>query len=348
MIPSHVAAVLAAGLIATVVATPTSAPAQAQSAADFYKGKQVTFVIASSTGGGYDTQGRLIARHIGRKIPGNPNVIVQNMPGAGGITAANHLYNVAAKDGTVFGLLQREALIARLLSPDNSRFDITKFNWIGNISSETGIVVAWHTAPIMTSDDLFKTEMIIGGTGPIIDTETTARLMNALIGTKFKIVSGYPGTNEILLAMERGEVHGLGDWSWSNIKIRNMSLMKEGKIRLLMQAALKKDPDLPNLPLILDFAKSPEDRRLMEFLLAPKAVARPITAPPDVPTNRLQALRDAFISLKGDAEFAAEVEKSKLEVGLTSGAEVDKVIALIGNTPKSETDRLLKFIIPGK
>src|SRR5262249_30891790 len=159
-------------------------------------------------------------------------------------------------------------------------------------------VVAWHASPLKTTDDLFKTEMIIGGTGPMIDTETTPRLLNALIGTKFRIVSGYPGTTEVLLAMERGEGMGLGDWSWSNITARNMDLLTDGKIRLLMQGALAKDPELPNVPFMLDYAKSPEDRRLIEFLLAPKAAARPVAAPPEVPADRLQALRDAFMALK--------------------------------------------------
>ena len=331
-----------------VLASSILSGATAQPATDFYKGKQITMIIGSSTGGGYDTQGRLVARHIGRLMPGTPSVIVQNMPGAGSITATNHLYNVAAKDGSVFGLIQREVLTAHLISPENVRFDITKFNWVGNISSETGVIVAWHTSPIKTTEDLFKTEMIVGGTGPVIDTETTPRLLNALTGTKFRIVSGYQGTTEILLAMERGEVMGIGDWSWSNIKSRNMELVKEGKIRLLMQAALTKDPDLPNVPFMLDFAKSPEDRKLMEFLLAAKAVARPVAAPPELAADRLKSLRDAFIALKSDRDFLQDSEKSKLEVGLTSGAEVDKVIALIGGTPKTETDRLLTFIVPNR
>ena len=331
-----------------VLAALLATPAAAQSPADFYRGRQVTMIIGSSTGGGYDTQGRLVARHLGRKIPGNPAVVVQNMPGAGSINATNHLYNVAPKDGSVFALLQREMLIANLISPQNVRFDITRLNWVGNISSETGIVVAWHSTPLKTTDDLFRTEMIVGGTGPMIDTETTPRLLNALVGTKFKIVSGYPGTTEVLLAMERGEVMGLGDWSWSNIKARNMDLVRDGKIRLLMQGALAKDPDLPDIPFMLDYAKSAQDRRLIEFLLAPKAAARPVAAPPGIPTERLEALRDAFMALKSDPDFISDNEKSKLDVNLTSGAEVEKVIAFIGSMPKAETDRLLGLIAPGK
>lgn len=332
--------------IMALLAMLPAATATAETAADFYRGRQITMIIGASTGGGYDIQGRLVARHIGRRIPGNPSVVVQNMPGAGSIAATNHLFNVAPKDGSVFALLQREILTASLISPQNVRFDVAKFNWIGSVSSETGLVVAWHTAPLQTTGDLFKTEMIVGGTGPMIDTETTPRLLNALIGTRFRIVSGYPGTTEVLLAMERGEVMGLGDWSWSNIKARNLDLLKTGKIRLLMQAALAKDPDIPDVPFALDFAKSPADRRLIEFLIAPKAVARPIAAPPGTPADRLQALRDAFLSLKSDPDFIADAEKSRLEVGLSSGAEVARVIAIIGSTPKAETDRLLGLISP--
>lgn len=231
-------------------------PAVAQSVADFYKGKQLILIVGASTGGGYDAQGRLLARHIGKHIPGNPNVIVQNMPGAGSLQATNHLYNVAPKDGTVFGLIQRDMLVAKVMNASGIRFDIEKFNWIGNLASEIGIVVAWHTSPIKTTADLFKSEMIVGGTGPTIDTETAPRLMNSLIGTKFRIVSGYQGTTEVLLAMERGEVMGLGDWSLSNIRSRNPQMLQEGKIRLLMQTALTKSPDLPDVPLALDFAKN--------------------------------------------------------------------------------------------
>jgi tripartite-type tricarboxylate transporter receptor subunit TctC len=262
------------------------------------------------------------------------------MPGAGSLQATNHLYNVAPKDGTVFGLIQRDMLVAKVMNASGIRFDIEKFNWIGNLASEIGIVVAWHTSPIKTTEDLFKTEMIVGGTGPTIDTETAPRLMNALIGTKFRIVSGYQGTTEVLLAMERGEVMGLGDWSLSNIRSRNPHMLQEGKIRLLMQTALKKSPDLPDVPLALDFAKSPEDRQVMEAFLAQKSVARPVLAPPGIPADRVQALRAAFMATAADPEFIKDAEKSRLEVSPTSGAEVERVIADITRVPPNLAERL--------
>ena len=321
-----------------------SIPATAQSVADFYQGKQVILIVGAASGGGYDAQGRLLARHLGKHIPGNPTVIVQNMPGAGSLQATNHLYNIAPKDGTVFGLIQRDMLIARSMNPEGIRFEVEKFNWVGNLASEIGIVVAWHTSPIKTTDDLFKTEMIIGGTGPTIDTETSARLMNSLIGTKFRIVSGYSGTTEVLLAMERGEVMGLGDWSLSNIRSRNAQMLKDGKIRLLMQTTLKKAPDLPDVPLALDFIKTEEDRQVMEAFLAQKAVARPVLAPPGVPADRIKALRAAFMATAVDPEFIQDAERSRIEVSPTSAEEVEGVIAYIGRVPPKVMQRLKQAI----
>ena len=336
-------------LFCAVAAFAMATSVAAQSVAEFYKGKQLVLIVGAASGGGYDALGRLLARHIGTHIPGNPNVIVQNMPGAGSLQATNHLYNVAPKDGTVFGLVQRDMLVAKAMNAPGIRFEVEKFNWIGNMASEIGIVVAWHTSPIKTTDDLFKTEMIVGGTGPTIDTETSPRLMNSLIGTKFRVVSGYRGTTEVLLAMERGEVMGLGDWSLSNIRSRNPEMLKQGKIRLLMQTSLKKSPDLPNVPLVLDFAKSVEDRQVMETFLAQKAVARPVLAPPGVPPDRIQALRAAFMAMAADPEFVKDAGRSRLEVSPTSGEEVERVIADIGRVPPAMMERLKKAIsAPGR
>ena len=326
--------------ICAVATLSFAMPAVAQSVADFYKGKQLVLIVGAASGGGYDALGRLLGRHIGNHIPGNPSVIVQNMPGAGSLQATNHLYNIAPKDGTVFGLVQRDMLVAKAMNAPGIRFEIEKFNWIGNLASEIGIVVAWHTSPIKTTDDLFKTDMIVGGTGPTIDTETSPRLMNSLIGTKFRVVSGYTGTTEVLLAMERGEVMGLGDWSLSNIRTRNPQMLQEGKIRLLMQTALKKAPDLPNVPLVLDFAKSAEDRQVMEAFLSQKAVARPVLAPPGIPADRVQALRAAFMAMAADPEFIKDAERSRLEVSPTSGEEVERVIGDIGRVPPAMMERL--------
>ncbi len=320
--------------------------AAAQSPAEFYKGKQLTFIVGSSPGGGYDAQARLLARHMGKHLPGAPSFVVQNMPTAGSLAATNHLYTIAPKDGSTFGMVQRGMLTATLTNPTGVRFDISKFNWIGNMASETAVVVAWADSPIKTTADLFTTEMVVGGTGPTIDTETTPRLLNALIGTKFKVISGYPGTTEVTLAMERGEVHGLGDWSWSNVKSRRGDYLRDKKIRVLMQSALEKEPDLPDVPLALDYVKNPEDRQIMELIMAQKTVARPVVAPPDIPQDRIDTLRAAFMATGKDPEFMQDADKSKLDIALSSGADVDKVVARIVKTPPALAEKLSAAIAP--
>ncbi len=244
------AGTLAAGL--GVIAALCVSPASAEPS--FYAGKQITFICGSGVGGGYDLLTRLTARHLGRLIPGHPTVIVQNMPAAGSLAAANHIYNTAPKDGTVIALIQRGMLLARLTNPSGVRFELEKLNWLGSLNSETGLSLAWHTAPHRTTQDLFDKELIIGGqTGA--DPETTPRLYNSLIGTRFKIITGYSGTATIALAMERGEVFGIGDWSWSSLKKQKPDWLRDKKVTLLMQGALQKDPELPQLPSALDFVQ---------------------------------------------------------------------------------------------
>jgi hypothetical protein len=230
----------------------TVSPAMAQSASDFYAGKQITLIVGASTGGGYDTQARLVARHLGKHIPGNPIIIVQNMPGAGSLAATNYIYNVAPNDGSVIALVQRTMLLIKNWKPQSVRFDIVRLNWVGSINSEVAVVAAWYTAPHKAAKDLFEKELIVGGvTGA--DPEITPRLLNAVLGTRFRIINGYPGTTEIALAMEKGELQGIGDWSWSSIKAARPDWLRDNRITLLMQAALNKEPELGNLPSALDF-----------------------------------------------------------------------------------------------
>jgi tripartite-type tricarboxylate transporter receptor subunit TctC len=228
------------------------------------------------------------------------------------------------------------------------RFDIEKFNWLGNLASEAGVVVAWHTSPLKTADDLFKQEMIVGGTGATVDPETTPRLLNALIGTKFKIVSGYKGTADVNLAMERDEVQGMGDWSWSNVKSRKSDYLKNGDIRILMQVSMQKLPDLPNVPSALDYVKNDTDRKVMELFLAQKQVARPVVAPPDIPADRLAILHKAFDDMIKDPEFKEDGDKAKLELAPTSSDEVRKIVGLVASTPPDIAQRLAEAIEPKK
>lgn len=311
----------------------------------FYAGKQITLIAGSGVGGGYDLLARLTARHLGRLIPGHPTVIVQNMPAAGSLVATNQIYNTAPKDGTVIALIQRGMLLARLTNPSAVRFELEKLNWLGNLNGETGLVVAWHTAPHRRAQDLFEQELIVGGqTG--VDPEITPRLYNSLIGTKFKIVTGYTGTAEIALAIERGEVQGIGDWSWASLKKQRPNWLRDNKVTLLMQGALHRDPELPDLPSALDFVKTDADRKVMELFFTQKTIARPVVAPPGLPAERLATLRAAFAALAGDPEFLADAEKSNLDVAPIPGEAVDKVVALIAATPAEVADRFAKIFAP--
>jgi tripartite-type tricarboxylate transporter receptor subunit TctC len=323
-----------------------SARADAVAVADFYAGKTMTIIVGADTGGGYDAQARLMSRHLGRFIPGKPSVIVQNMPGAGSLIAANNLYNTAPKDGTVIGLLQRGVLSSKFTNPSGVRFDLAKFNWVGNLSSETAVVIAWHATPFKGLQDVMNQEMLVAGTGPTIDTETTPRLLNALIGTKFRVISGYSGTADGVLAMERGEVHGIGDWSWSNVKTRRPDYLREKKVRVLLQVATEKLPDLPDVPLAMDFVKNEADKRIMELFLAQKSAARPVVAPPGIPADRMAAIRTAFEQMIVNPEFLKDAAAQKLELDPTPASEIEKVIKLFAMTPEDVGQKLKEAIEP--
>jgi tripartite-type tricarboxylate transporter receptor subunit TctC len=321
--------------------------AYAQIAVDFYRGKQITLMVGSSPGGGYDAVGRVVAHHIGKFIPGNPTVVVQNIPGGAGVTMSNRIFRTEPQDGTVIGLVQRGVLLAQLTGQSNVHFDIAKFNWIGSVSPDTSLVVAWNTAPVRSMQDLLVNQLIVGGTGATGDLEAAARLLNATIGTKFKIVSGYAGQANVLLAMERGEVEGAADWSWSNIKARHSDYLKEKKINLILQNALSPAPDLPNVPLAIDFIKDDTDRRAAELYFGLKHIARPILAGPGVPADRVEALRDALMALKDDAEFKADAVRIGLD-DPTAADEIEKFVKLSAAASPAVIGRLTAIINPNK
>jgi hypothetical protein len=330
--------------IATVMVA--AVPADAQQ--DFYAGKQITFIVGAGVGGGYDLQARTAARHLGKHIPGNPTVVVQNMPAAGSMAATNFMAGAAPKDGTTIALIQRGMLLAKLTYPTGTRFDIEKLGWIGSLNSETAVTLSWNaTAPHRTAKDLFEKELIVGGIVSV-DPETTPRLYNSLIGTKFKIVSGYNSTAQIALAIERGEVQGLADWSWSSLKAVRPNWIRDKQITMLMQGALQNEPELAGLPNALDFVKSPSDRQVMELHFTQKTAARPVVMPPGVPADRLAMLRRAFAALGQDKEFLAEAAKSKVEFNFVPGETVDKVVALFVKTPPAVAAQYAKAFAPQK
>jgi tripartite-type tricarboxylate transporter receptor subunit TctC len=320
-----------------------SAAASTAAAEDFYGGKQLTFIVGAGVGGGYDKQARVVARHLAKHIPGNPSIVVQNMPSR--IAATNHMYAVAPADGTVIALIQRNMLLARLTYPESIRFEIQKFNWLGSLNSETAVTLAWHTAPHKTAKDLFDKELIVGGITSV-DPETTPKLYNALIGTKFKVVTGYNSTSQIALAIERGEVQGIGDWSWSSLKAVRPHWLTEKKVTLLMQGALKKEPELGNLPSALDFIKNEADRQVLQLHFTQKTAARPVVAPPGVPKERVALLRKAFGDLMRDREFMADVKKTRLEIDFVPSEEIEKVVKLITSTPADVAARYTAAFAP--
>jgi tripartite-type tricarboxylate transporter receptor subunit TctC len=320
------AAVAAAGFVLCVSET------HAQSVAEFYKGKTVRLVVASDPGGGYDVYARTFAPHYARHIPGQPHIIVQNMQGAGGVLATNWLYNVAPKDGTAIGMTQRGVPFLPLFGKQGPTFDPTKFNWIGSLNNETGVITLWHTSKVKTLQDAMQTEALLGGSGPN-DTETYPALMNNTIGTKFRIISGYPSTTGITLAMERGEVEGLSQ-SWGSVITEKPDWVRDKKISVLVQITAVKHKDLPDVPTIMEYVKDPEHRTIWQLMLAQKAMGRPFLAPPGIPADRAKALQVAFDATMQDPVFIAEMEKTKKELTPVGGAEIAKMIADVASAPK--------------
>jgi tripartite-type tricarboxylate transporter receptor subunit TctC len=339
---------ICAGLIGAGAIWGHSSPAAGQSVVDFYKGRNVTIVVGSDVGGGYDLNARTLARHLGRHIPGNPNIIVQNKPGASSIVAANYVYEVSPKDGSVIAAVQRPIPFQPLLGETGLRYDVRKIQWLGSSMNELGVVVAWHTAPQRTVADLFTRGMVVGGNGPQTDTELFARALNNILGTKFRIVSGYPGQAQITLAMERGEVQGTANWSWSDIAKGHPDLLREGKVRLLLQLDLKKSPDLPDVPFVMDLARNDDERHVFEILMGMKALGRPYFVAPEVPKARSDALRAAFMDTMRDPQFIEDATRTLGSLGPVSGEDMQKIVADVYALPPAIIARAREAVrVPG-
>jgi tripartite-type tricarboxylate transporter receptor subunit TctC len=314
-----------------------AAPA-AQPADPFYKGRRLTLLVSSAAGGGYDAYARLVARHLGRFIPGNPTFVVQNMPGAGGAVAAGYLSNVAVKDGTTLGEFQREVLLAPLLETRNveNRYDARKFNWIGSLNSETGLIVVWHTTPLKTFNDLMTTPLLVGSTGPSED--FLSIFLNKTLGTKLKMVEGYRSSVDVYLAMERGEVEGRVSNGWSGDKGILAPWLRDGKARFLVALSTRRSEVLPDLPLITDFARNAADRQVMELLLTSALWGRPFALPPGVPPERVAVLRKAFDAMTHDVAFLAEANRLDIDIDVLDGARIDEILDHAYNSPPEVID----------
>ena len=315
------------------LAAPLTASAQ-DAVADFYRGRTVNLIVGYSVGGGYDTYARIFARHVGKHIPGNPQVVVQNMPGAGSLKLANYLYNVASKDGTVIGTFSRGLAMEPLIGGDNTQYDSTKFSWLGSGTNEFSVFVAWHTSPVRTWNDVITKPFTVGGEGSGSDPDIYALMLKNAFGAKLKLISGYPGTAEVTLALERGEVDTRASWSWSSLKALRPQWIVEKKVHFPVQLNLVKNPELPDVPLIMEFAKTEAQRQMLKLVLSRQDMARPFIAPPGLPDDRRAALRRAFDDTMADPELIAEMKARGQEVNPLRGVAIEKLIAELYATPK--------------
>jgi len=329
--------------LCAIVALPERS--QADAVADFYRGKTVTVIVGYTAGGGYDLYARALSRHMGRHLPGNPNFIVQNLTGAGSLNAANNIYNVAPKDGTVFGTFARGLAIEPLIGTAKVQFDATKFTWLGSGTNEISICATWHTSPVKTWADALKTSFAVGGEGAGSDPDTYATLIRNVFGMKLKLVSGYHGTSDIILAIERGEVDGRCGWSWSSIKSTRAAWITDKKLNYIAHNSEQKAPELPHVPSITDFANE-RQKQIIRLVTSRQVMGRPFAAPPGVPEDRKQALRKAFDETLKDPAFLEEANKLRLEVNPVSGAEIDRLVAELYRTPKDIVEEARKAIAP--
>jgi tripartite-type tricarboxylate transporter receptor subunit TctC len=317
-------------------------PTRAAGVEDFYKGRTLSIIIGYSVGGGYDTYGRLLSRYIGEHIPGRPAIVPQNMPGAGSIKAANYIYGVAPKDGTVIGTFGRTIPVAPLLAAAGAAFDGMKFIWLGSISRDTSLCVTSSKSEIKTWDDFLAKPSTFGGEGAGADPDVFARLYKNVFGARDKLVTGYPGTNDVALAMERREIDGFCGLSWSTLKSRHADWLNTKSINIIVQAGLKKEPELPDVPFAIDLARSQEQLQIVKLVLVSQEMARPFAAPPGLPADRRAALLAAFNETLKDRAFLAEAKMADLDVDPVRAPEIDALLAEVYATPKNVTDKAAK------
>ena len=330
----------------------TTALADAKS---FYKSKRITVYIGYAAGGGYDRYGRTLARHMGKHMPGNPRMVAKNKTGAGSIVLANALYNTFPKDGSAIGIVGRGIAMEPLFGRKGPKFDATKFNWIGSLNNEVSTCVTWHKTGIKTIQDAMKKEVILATTAQGSDGVDFAIAANNILGTKFKLITGYPGGSTLTVAMERGESHGRCGWSWSSVKTTRPDWVRDKKINILVQMALRSHSELPGVPLVMDLAKTDRDRKTLRLIFARQTMGRPFLAPPGVPADRVKALRDGFNAMVKDATFLKEANKIKMEVQPVTGQEIEALIKDVYASPKdiveaaaAATSRLTKTTVEKK
>ena len=333
---------LLSGLTICAVLLAAGQASRAQSVENFYRGKTVRFIVGSNTGGSYDTYSRLLATHMGRHIPGNPSIVVENMPGASGTKSAQYIGEIAPKDGSVIGMFNQSMPQRQMFEPDQVQFDLSKFGWIGAMNTSTTVFITWHTSGVKTLEDAKKKEVVMGALSATGGNSVYPLLINAFLGTKFKVVLGYQGGNTIQLAMERGEVDGRAAVVWSGLKAGWPHWIAEKKISVLLQTGLAKEPDLPDVPLLLDLANNPEEKAIFRFVSSDSAMGFPVAAPPGIPADRLAALQKAFSDTMKDPEFLKIATERKLEIEPSTGQDVKKVVEDLISTPKDVIAKIKK------
>lgn len=309
------------------------AECRADGVADFYKGKTIMLMVGYSAGGTYDVTARILARHMSQYIPGHPNIVVTNEPGAGSLSLANRLYNVGARDGTQFALIGRGMASEPLIGTSDAMFDARKFSWLGSAANEVSLCVTYGNSPVKTWQDALAKPFTVGGNGSGSDPDVFSNVLRNLFGAQDRLVSGYPGTAELSLAMERGELDGRCGWSWTSIKAEKGAWLEDGKLNLIVQLALAKAPDLPNVPLLMDEAQNDEQKQILKLVFSRQVLGRPFVAPPGIPADRKEALRTAFDRTMNDADFRAEAQKNGIEINPVSGADMESLISELYQLP---------------
>jgi tripartite-type tricarboxylate transporter receptor subunit TctC len=340
-------AAIALAASAMTAAMLAAGAAQAQTPEEFWRGKTIDHTVPTSPGGDYDLRSRLMSRHFPRFIPGNPNIVVRNMPGGLGIAAANHLAKVAPRDGTALHTIFQNMPTLQAIGAKEVQFDVREFGWIGNTTDTPNTVASWHTTGITKIEDVYTRELVVGAPGAGSTSVVYPAAMNAILGTKFRIVAGYPGGNDVNLAMEKGEVGGRGSNSWASWKSGHPHWLAEKKIHILVQVALKRAPDLPDVPLMHELAKNEEDREVLRFISSDMGISRAVVTTPGVPKDRLDALRRAFDTMMKDPQFLAEAGKTKMDISPSTGEEAQAVAESMLNAKPRVLERA-RILMTGK
>ncbi|MEA2937231.1 MAG: hypothetical protein QOC56_735 [Alphaproteobacteria bacterium] len=316
------------------LAAALALPAQADPVADFYKDRTVTLIAGYSAGGGFDLYARVMANYLGKHIPGQPRIVVQNMPGAGSLRAASHLYNVAPKDGTVISLTRAPVIAPLLGSTGGAGFDATKFTWLGSGASDLTVCALLGNPKVLSMADAAHVQFTLGGLGPGSDEDMYAKILRKLLGLKIQLVTGYPGGAEMILAVERGELDGRCGWAYSSIKISKPEWIADKKIKVLNVLALERSPELPDVPSIMEFAVNERQKQIFSFVLNAQTLGRPFVAPPGIPAERATALRKAFEETMTDPAYLAEMKAKKLDVGPVSWQAIETLLKDFYATPQ--------------